>query len=216
LPKAEIKAAIPVATDVKLAPAPIKPATPAPSPAPEAMPAPTPVPLPTPRLPATNEVPVLPPPPSWKTSVEGSPVPTDKIVVISNLEPSSAKPEMRDLIDVTAQPKAIVPPAHAADAAPAAIPGKTLASKGEPITFGHEANFTAIAGQVQEFRKTLRLRYAAIDQNDIYGGVVTLEGSVDLSQLRDGRQVRVRGVLIPPTERNENARYRVTAVELLD
>jgi hypothetical protein len=165
------------------------------------MPAPMPVPPPTPRLPAAHELPVLPPPP-WKNSANDGPTPLDKIIVVSNLEPSSAKPEMRDLIDVTEPRKAAVP------AAP------TINDR--QIAFGRDESFTTITGQVQEFRKTLRLRYAAVDRADIYGGVVTLEGDVDLSQLRDGKQVRVRGVLIPPAEPNENARYRVTAVEYLD
>jgi hypothetical protein len=80
--------------------------------------------------------------------------------------------------------------------------------------YGHGANFESVTGQVQGFRKTLRLRYASIEQEDPYGGVVILEG--DTSKLRDGQHVRVQGAFFPPTERNGSARYRVESVEILD
>lgn len=84
------------------------------------------------------------------------------------------------------------------------------------IQYGHTEKFTSVTGQVQAWRKTWRLRYAAIDQEDSYGGTVVLEGGAELSKLREGQHVRVRGVLIPPTDRNDAARYRVQAIEILD
>jgi hypothetical protein len=93
---------------------------------------------------------------------------------------------------------------------------KSAAIKSVHIQFGQTDNFKTITGQVQQFRKTLRLRYAAIDQEDPYGGSVVLDGGAELSQVREGQHVRVRGELIPPADRNGSARYRVTAVEILD
>ncbi len=156
---------------------------------------------PPPRLPAVNEVaPVpLPAPPAWKTSVETGPTPGDKIVIIANLEPAEVKAAPRP-----------------SEAVPAPKKENPAAIKEAPTHLGHDAHFESITGQVYEYRRAFRLRYAAIDQADVYGGVVTLEGSVDLSALRDGKHVRVRGELIPPTDRNGSARYRVTALELLD
>jgi len=71
-------------------------------------------------------------------------------------------------------------------------------------------------GRVQEWRKTLRLRYAAIEQEDAHGGSVLLEGKADIQQLRDGQHVRVRGTLIPAEGRTDSARFRVDAIEILD
>ena len=82
--------------------------------------------------------------------------------------------------------------------------------------FGHTENFDTVAGQVQTFRKTFRLRYLSIEQEDRYGGIVVLEGGVELSKLRDGNHVRVHGVLVPPTTRGGNAHYRVQSLEILD
>jgi hypothetical protein len=78
------------------------------------------------------------------------------------------------------------------------------------------AGFQSLTGQVQQFRNTWRLRYAAIDQEDPYGGVVVLDGGAELSQLRDGQRVRVSGVLIPPESRTGSAHYRVKTIEMLD
>jgi hypothetical protein len=80
----------------------------------------------------------------------------------------------------------------------------------------HSDDFAAITGQVQQYLKTWRLRYASIDQEDIHGGVVVLEGGADLNQLRDGQHVRVTGVLVPPATRTSSATYRVQAIEILD
>lgn len=86
--------------------------------------------------------------------------------------------------------------------------------KNATFKYGHGANFESVTGQVQAFRKTLRLRYASIEQEDPYGGAVVLEG--DTSKLRDGQHVRVQGTFVPPTDRNGSAKYRVVSVEILD
>ena len=74
----------------------------------------------------------------------------------------------------------------------------------------------SVAGHVHQYRNTWRLRYAPIDQEDAYGGVVILDGGAELSQLRDGQRVRVSGVLVPPESRTGSACYRVQAIEILD
>ncbi len=74
----------------------------------------------------------------------------------------------------------------------------------------------SLAGRVLQYRNTWRLRYAPIDQEDVYGGVVILDGGAELSQLRDGQRVRVSGVLVPPESRTGSACYRVQAIEMLD
>ena len=51
-----------------------------------------------------------------------------------------------------------------------------------------------------QITKMIRLRYADVGQEDIFGGVVVLEG-VDQSKLRDGQHAKVTGVLIAPTSR---------------
>jgi hypothetical protein len=76
--------------------------------------------------------------------------------------------------------------------------------------------FKVVTGQVTLYRKAWRLRYADITQEDPYGGVLVLDVGPELSELRDGQRVRVRGTLVPPVDRNGPAHYRVTAIEMLD
>jgi hypothetical protein len=93
---------------------------------------------------------------------------------------------------------------------------KIVTIKGIEIHYGEKDNYKSITGQVQQYRKTWRLRYASIDQEDIHGGVVVLEGGADLNKLQDGQHVRVTGVLVPPATRTSSATYRVQTVEILD
>ena len=93
---------------------------------------------------------------------------------------------------------------------------KTVAPKNEHIQYGHSEDFKTVTGRVQMWRNTVRVRYAPIDQEDRYGGFVVLEGGAELTKIRDGQHIRIRGVLIAPEDRNGAARYRVQGIEILD
>ena len=93
---------------------------------------------------------------------------------------------------------------------------KNAVLKSADIVFGPAENYQSITGEVLRFGKTVRVRYAAIDQEDRYGGAVVLDGGEALRKLRDGQHVRVRGDLIPPPDRASSAHYRVLAIEVLD
>lgn len=119
-----------------------------------------------------------------------------------------ASPAPRELIELVAEsrqePKKGNSPAGAREIAPASLQGS------------HAADFKAVTGRVQMWRGAVRLRYAGVDQEDPYGGFVVLEGGAELTKMRDGQRVRVRGILIPPEDRNSEAHYRVEAIEQLD
>jgi hypothetical protein len=93
---------------------------------------------------------------------------------------------------------------------------KTIALKSVHIQYGHSDDFKSVTGQAQMWRKTIRLRYAPVDQEDPYGGYVILEGGADLSKLRDGQHIHIRGVLLQPEEPNGSAHFRVQSFEILD
>jgi len=99
-------------------------------------------------------------------------------------------------------------------AAPVKVATKTEVVTKSGVKHGVEGGFKSIAGQVQQYRNTWRLRYAEVGQDDPHGGSVLLEG--DLGDIRDGQTVRVRGFLIPAADRRDSARYRVQAIEVLD
>ena len=167
--------------------------------------------LPAPPIPAPS-VPVAP----IKTpAIDLAPI-TEKITAIPKQEqPIVPKTDIGATIvgnerpiEIPAQPEAKQAPV---------LPRETpVAIKTAPASMGQTEQFKSITGEVQVFRTTRRLRYAAIDQADIYGGVVVLEGDAEVSKLRDGQHVRVRGELIPPTTRVGSAIYRVASLEILD
>jgi hypothetical protein len=81
--------------------------------------------------------------------------------------------------------------------------------------FGHGDDHSWLSGQVlySHSTKTWRLHYASVDDNDPYGGTVTLVGDDTLHQLKDGQYVRVCGSPIDPDRRAADAPYRVTSFE---
>lgn len=107
-------------------------------------------------------------------------------------------------------PEIIVPDAKVVEG----VKEKNAELKNETVHFGPEGDFKTVTGQVQQFRKSWRLRYADPGQEDIYGGGVMLEG--DLSKLREGAIVRVTGTLVPAPGRTGQATYRVQGIEILD
>jgi hypothetical protein len=125
----------------------------------------------------------------------------------ANMLPAPANQVQADVV--------VMPASRSLETEPTDGRDKAIALKSVHIQYGHAEQFASITGQVQEYRKTFRLRYAAVDQEDAYGGVVVLDGA-DLGRLSDGKHVRVRGELIAPTDRNGMARYRVSAIEVLD
>jgi hypothetical protein len=72
-----------------------------------------------------------------------------------------------------------------------------------------------LTGEVHQFRRGWRLRYAPIDAEDPYGGSVMLEG-VGLDRLRDGQRIRVVGTLIPAEDRLSTTRFQVTTLEIVE
>jgi hypothetical protein len=73
-----------------------------------------------------------------------------------------------------------------------------------------------LTGTVESWRKTHRLRYAAVDVEDANGGRVTLIGGTEVERLHDGQRVRVRGTLIPAADRASAPTFQVLSVEVVD
>jgi hypothetical protein len=83
--------------------------------------------------------------------------------------------------------------------------------------FGHGDDHSWLNGQVQYLRSanTWRLHYASVDDNDPYGGTVTLVGDDALRKLKDGQYVRVCGSPVEPDRREAGSPYRVTSFEVV-
>lgn len=62
-------------------------------------------------------------------------------------------------------------------------------------SFGKASDYSWISGEVQTWRKDVRLRYASLDENDPYGGSLTLVGD-EVSKLKDGEHRKLTGRLV--------------------
>jgi hypothetical protein len=76
-----------------------------------------------------------------------------------------------------------------------AMPKKLLSNTADISAFGHAADYCWISGKAQKWRQDWRLRYAPVDQEDRYGGCVTLIGEEHFDKLTDGGHVKIRGRL---------------------
>lgn len=85
--------------------------------------------------------------------------------------------------------------------------------------FAHAEDYTWLVGKVMYLhsRGTWRLRYCSVDEEDRYGGSVTLVGTNQLlSSLHDSQIIRVHGHLIDPESREPTPEYRVDEIVSLD
>jgi hypothetical protein len=102
----------------------------------------------------------------------------------------------------------------------APVEKKTLPSADAPAPacFGHATDYGWLSGQLiySPFNKTMRLRYASVDQSDIWGGSVTLLGCPQLEGFKDGQMVRVKGKPSILESATTAPPYQVEAIDLLD
>ena len=81
--------------------------------------------------------------------------------------------------------------------------------------FAHAPDYSWMVGQLQYVhgRKAWRLRYASVDEEERYGGSVTLEGCDHLmDQYRSGQLVRVQGKLADPESRHPSPGFIVADI----
>jgi hypothetical protein len=94
------------------------------------------------------------------------------------------------------------------------VPTTTTAVVSDPLASGyhHSPDYTALVGELNyNTRQGMwRLRYAPVDEEDRYGGCVTLDsGSRMMQGFKNGQRVRVDGMLSDPDSRELSPGYRV-------
>lgn len=85
--------------------------------------------------------------------------------------------------------------------------------------FSHAEDYSWLVGELNYLhsRRGWRLRYASINEEDPYGGSVSLNVSGHmLANLRDGQIVRVHGMLLDPESRKPAPEYRVVSITALN
>jgi hypothetical protein len=100
-----------------------------------------------------------------------------------------------------------------------ADPVSTGNSKPAPkLEFGRAANYEWLQGELtfSSVRGVWRLRYAAADDDDVYGGSVTLLNISSNVALEAGQRVRVLGRLVNPRSTEPSPYYHVRQLEALN
>jgi hypothetical protein len=143
-------------------------------------------------------------------------------------EPRPALPEPK-VVPVEPQivppaPKAVEPepkaaePEHQVTTAPVSPEVTPLRRSFPDITarpeFAHSADYSSLTGTLSFIpqKNQWRLRFASIDEEDRYGGSVTLEGGSKMSDYHDGQIVKVGGAIVDKESREPAPLFRVSDV----
>lgn len=83
--------------------------------------------------------------------------------------------------------------------------------------FAHAPDYSWLTGEVQysSISKSWRLRYASVEEDDTYGGSVTLSQESRIDGMKDGMIVRVMGQLEMPIERGIAPLYRAGSYQVV-
>ncbi|GIW80281.1 MAG: hypothetical protein KatS3mg105_2088 [Gemmatales bacterium] len=97
----------------------------------------------------------------------------------------------------------------------AAAPRRSYADITAHPSFYHSQDYGVLIGTLQYLHvdQSWRLRYASIDEEDRYGGSVTLVETGSMEQFNNGDVVRVTGQFLDPSSREPAPRYRVHSIQ---
>jgi hypothetical protein len=111
-------------------------------------------------------------------------------------------------------PVAKTPPSHRGEEPPQR---KAFGDVTAHSSFGHAPDYSWLSGEVEYSRisKGWRLRYASVDEEDTYGGSVTLMEHPLLRGLKDGQYVRVQGRLSNPEVRSSAPQFLIDSLQPL-
>jgi hypothetical protein len=84
--------------------------------------------------------------------------------------------------------------------------------------FGHSDDYSWVAGELQysHLSKAWRLRYASVDEEDKWGGSVTLVCDRPSAEFKDGTCVRVRGHIDEAAAKSTAPPYQVESVQVIE
>jgi hypothetical protein len=82
--------------------------------------------------------------------------------------------------------------------------------------FAHAPDYSSLTGELQHYAPggSWRLRFAPVDEDDTYGGSVTLVGG-HMDGYKNGQMVRVSGHLADPDNKVKSPVYLVARIEAL-
>ena len=81
--------------------------------------------------------------------------------------------------------------------------------------FAHAEDYTSVTGELYYTKatKTWTVRYASVDEEDRYGGSVTLTDLGDMEKYESGMMVHVEGRMVDPESKTTCPEFRVISIE---
>lgn len=160
----------------------------------------------------------------FDASKQGNPASPGLPPIIDQVGAIQANPEtVRNGLTIPGSPDVpLTTAAHTPVIDRTSVPAKASSASGDGVVeltntnvkLGATDDYKALTGHVTSFRKSWRLRYAAVESEDVHGGSVMLNGA-GLERLKDGQLVRVQGTILAPADRNQPAMFQVQAIEIL-
>jgi hypothetical protein len=94
------------------------------------------------------------------------------------------------------------------------VPRRSFADITAKPEFGRAPDYSWLTGELSYLpqKQQWRLRFAAIDEEDKYGGSVTLDARIELQSYQSGQLVRVEGAMLDPESREVAPKYRVKEI----
>jgi hypothetical protein len=98
-----------------------------------------------------------------------------------------------------------------------AVPRRSYADITAKPCYAHDAAYHVLSGELQfvHVRNAWRLRYASVDEEDRYGGSVTLTEMGSMDGFANGQFVRVEGCLADPQSNEPSPAFRVRTIQRL-
>jgi hypothetical protein len=146
-------------------------------------------------------------PPALKVEPTWQEIPKIETPQPEATKPGFQLPEEPGPAETVKQTAALPETSETKDETPAPAPSS-------PVGFGHAEDYSWLSGELQFTRtKGWRLRYAGIDEEDPFGGSVTLLEDSRLEALKDGQMVKVRGRIVNPEGKAIAPPYKIEVVE---
>jgi hypothetical protein len=136
--------------------------------------------------------------------------------------PTAATSTMTPAVDTSLPPGAVVeetdprPPRSGFARGEDAPPRRSYIDITASSCYAHADDYSWLRGEVEYSRisKGWRLRYASVDEDDKYGGSVTLSG--DTEKLKDGMHVVVKGQMHDPEARGISPLYHADSIQTVE
>lgn len=97
------------------------------------------------------------------------------------------------------------------------FPRRSFADVTARPCFAHSNDYSQLTGELQyvHVRNAWKIRYASVDEEDRYGGSVTLTETGPMTKYSNGQLIRVEGRLADPESRESSPAFRVRSIQLL-